>query len=177
MRIIAGKLGGRQFNSPHSSSTHPMGDKIRGALFNILGDVEGLSVLDAFAGTGAVSFEAISRGAARAVAIESDRSVQKTIQENRALLGLQRQVQIIATTASNWHATTDKNEVFDLVILDPPYHNLQRGTIQQLTERVAKDGLLIISWPISEDPMQFDGFTQIERRSYGDAQLIFYRPS
>lgn len=175
MRVIAGKLGGRQFNSPHSSSTHPMGDKIRGALFNILGDISGLSVLDAFAGTGAVGFEALSRGAAHVVAIDSDRAAQKTITENSKTLGLESQMQIIATTAGNWLKITDQSHTFDLVILDPPYNQLQPETLAQLAARVNDEGLLIVSWPIAEEPMEFSGFTQIERRTYGDAQLIFYR--
>jgi 16S rRNA (guanine966-N2)-methyltransferase len=175
MRIIAGKLGGRQFNSPHSNSTHPMGDKIRGALFNILGDISGLTVLDAFAGTGAVGFEALSRDAAHVVAIDSDRSAQKTIAENCKTLGLESQIQVVGTTASNWLKITDPSHTFDLVILDPPYGLLQRETLKQLAQRVNDDGLLIVSWPIAEVPMEFCGFTHIERRTYGDAQLIFYR--
>ena len=68
MRIIAGTLKGQQFQTPHSHKTHPMGDKIRGALFNVLGDIEGLSFLDAFSGSGALAFEAASRGAASVLA-------------------------------------------------------------------------------------------------------------
>ena len=72
MRIIAGYLGGRQFNSPRSNRTHPMSDKARGGLFNALGDISGLTVLDAFAGSGALSFEAISRGAESVIAVDID---------------------------------------------------------------------------------------------------------
>lgn len=175
MRIIAGSLGGRKFNSPRTNATHPMGDKVRGALFNILGDIDGLSVLDAFAGTGAIGFEAISRGAASVTAIENDRSAQATIAENKKLLGIGEQLRLVATTAGNWHKTTDDAQMFDLVILDPPYQQLQQETLKQLATRVSADGLLIVSWPLGEEPMEFDGFMQIERRSYGDAQLIFYR--
>ncbi|MCA9330109.1 RsmD family RNA methyltransferase, partial [Candidatus Saccharibacteria bacterium] len=63
MRIISGKLGSRQFIAPKGFATHPMGDRVRTALFNTLGDIVGLTVLDAFGGSGAISFEAISRGA------------------------------------------------------------------------------------------------------------------
>jgi len=95
MRIIAGRLGGRLFDSPHSHKTHPMSDKARGALFNILGDISGMSVLDPFAGTGAISFEAVSRGAAGAVAIELDKQAQKVITANIASLGLIHEVKLI----------------------------------------------------------------------------------
>jgi 16S rRNA (guanine966-N2)-methyltransferase len=82
MRIIAGRLGGRHFASPQGRRTHPMSDKMRGALFNALGDIDGLSVLDAFAGSGALAFEAVSRGAGHAVAIDVDKSAQRAIAEN-----------------------------------------------------------------------------------------------
>lgn len=175
MRIISGRLGGRQFNSPHSSATHPMSDKIRGALFNMLGDIGGLTVLDAFAGTGALAFEAMSRGAKEAIAIESDRQAQRVLRANCRLLGLQSRVQVVETTAGNWHKTAPSDKLFDLVLLDPPYHNLQQGTLQQLSARVVPDGLLVLSWPIDTEIPAFNGFTQIEHRTYGDAQLIFYR--
>ena len=64
MKVVAGSRGGRNFASPHNNRTHPMSDKVRGALFNALGDLDGLSVLDAYAGSGACSLEAASRGAA-----------------------------------------------------------------------------------------------------------------
>src|SRR5262245_30096392 len=105
MRIIAGRLGGRLFESPHTSRTHPMSDKARGALFNVLGDINDLSVLDPFAGTGALSFEAVSRGAAHATAIESDRLAQKVIQGNISSLGLQNQVKLVRAQANAWLQT------------------------------------------------------------------------
>src|SRR3954464_3149409 len=98
MRIIAGRLGGRQFNSPKGHRTHPMSEKGRGALFNALGDISGLTVLDAFAGSGALSFEAISRRAASVLAIDSDKNAQRAIAENIASLGLSRQVKLIKTS-------------------------------------------------------------------------------
>jgi 16S rRNA (guanine966-N2)-methyltransferase len=73
MRVIAGFLGGRNFDSPGGHRTHPMSDKVRGAVFGVLGDIKGLSVLDAFAGSGALSIEAVSRGAKYAVAIDVDK--------------------------------------------------------------------------------------------------------
>jgi 16S rRNA (guanine966-N2)-methyltransferase len=72
VRIIAGSLKGRTFSEPHGHRTHPMSEKVRGALFNALGDIEGLTFLDAFAGSGALSFEAASRGAKSVIAIDKD---------------------------------------------------------------------------------------------------------
>lgn len=176
MRIIAGRLGGRQFESPRGHRTHPMSDKIRGALFNILGDVKDLSVLDPFAGSGALSFEAVSRGAASAVAIEADRNAQKTIADNIVVLNLGEQVKLIRASANAWLQTTSGVK-FDLVLCDPPYDDLQLGLVCRLSRHVASNGLLVLSAPGGIDPPNLDGFTNIERRIYGDAQLIFYRPA
>jgi len=176
MRVIAGKLGGRTFDSPHSHRTHPMSDKIRGALFNTLGDIEGLTVLDAFAGSGAISFEAISRGASQVIAIEQDKAAQRIIAENIRNLGIVQTVKLIKTSASSW-LQTSSGATFDIVILDPPYDDVQSSLIQRLAATVSHDGVLVISWPGSMEPLHFDGLEQIKRRTYGDAQLLFYTPN
>lgn len=173
MRIIAGTLGGRTFNSPHGHRTHPMSDKIRGALFNALGDLSDLTVLDAFAGSGALSFEAISRGARHALAIESDRLAQRTIAENIKSLGLHKTVKLIKASANAWLQTSDA-EQFDVVLLDPPYDDLQTGLVERLTSTVKPDGILVLSWPGDEPIPAFPGFEVVKERAYGDAQLVFY---
>ncbi len=173
MRIIAGNLGGRTFNSPQGRRTHPMSERVRGALFNVLGGIEGLRVLDAFAGSGALSFEAISRGAAQAIAIDFDKSAQTAITSNIAALGLSEQVKLIKASVSSWLSTTD--EKFDIILCDPPYDALQPALLSKLGERVAEGGLLALSWPGDQYPPEFQGLTRIRQNSYGDAQLVFYR--
>lgn len=173
MRIIAGALGGRTFNSPHGHRTHPMSDKIRGALFNALGDLSGLTVLDAFAGSGALSFEAISRGAKSALAIESDRLAQRTISENIRALNLRRAVKLIQASANAWQQTSEDQQ-FDVVLLDPPYDDTQEALLQRLTTTVKSDGILVLSWPGDQPIPQFEGFEVVKERAYGDAQLAFY---
>jgi 16S rRNA (guanine966-N2)-methyltransferase len=175
MRIIAGTLGGRVFDSPGTDRTHPMSDKARGALFNVLGDIEGLRVLDAFAGTGALSFEAVSRGAAGALAIENDRTAQKTITRNIAALGLDGAVKLVATSANAWLKTSGPDEVFDILLCDPPYQDLQADLITHLATRVIAGGLLVLSLPGSAEKPPFEGFEQARARNYGDMQLVFYR--
>lgn len=174
MRIIAGDLGGRLFNSPKTHRTHPMSDKMRGALFNMLGDIEGMQVLDPFAGSGALSFEAVSRGAQSALAIESDRTAQRIIAENIQTLGLQAKVTFVKATANAW-LSTNYDDQFDLVLCDPPYDDLQPNLLQRLSKRVVPGGLLVLSWPAGQPAPVFDSFDEIEHRSYGDGTLIFYR--
>lgn len=174
MRIIAGTLGGRQFDAPRGHKTHPMSDKARGALFNMLGDIAGMTVLDPFAGSGALSFEAVSRGAASAVAIERDKVAQKVIAGNVSHLGLSDQVTLIRAVTTSWLYRNAQRK-FDLVLCDPPYNDPQFRTLDRLVKRLNPGGLLVLSWPIREDVPTFVGLHEVEQRSYGDMQLVFYR--
>jgi 16S rRNA (guanine966-N2)-methyltransferase len=152
-----------------------MSDKARGGLFNILGDIGGLRVLDAFAGSGALAFEAVSRGAGHAIAIDDDRAAQRVITANIKTLGIDKDVRLISATANAWNNTAAPT-TFDIVLCDPPYDDLQVNVIRELAEdRVAAGGLLVLSWPGSQDIPTFDGFEQAAHRSYGDMQLAFYR--
>lgn len=174
MRIISGTLGGRQFDSPKKSSVHPMSEKVRGAIFNALGDINGLSVLDAFSGSGALSFEAASRGAGQVVAIDSDKSAQKIISSNVKLLGLDSSVKLIRANTGAWLATASGE--FDLVLLDPPYNNIQPKLLTQLAARVSIKGLVVLSLPPSADfSLKASEFELLTSKDYGDASLIFYR--
>lgn len=174
MRIIAGKLGGRQFQAPHGHRVHPMSDKMRGALFNILGDIDGLTVLDAFAGSGALSLEAISRGAAKAAAIEIDKSAHSQIQKNIDNLHLEDKVKAIRANSGSWSDNNAKTK-FDLVLLDPPYGNLSQDLLAKLTRHVAPNGLAALSYPGNRQSPAFSGLELITAKLYGDAQLVFYR--
>ncbi|GAC1503474.1 MAG: 16S rRNA (guanine(966)-N(2))-methyltransferase RsmD [Candidatus Saccharimonadales bacterium] len=173
MRIIAGRLGGRSFNSPQGHKTHPMSDKVRGGLFNALGDIAGLSVLDAFSGSGAIGYEAVSRGASSVLAIESDRNAQRTIQENIKKLGLEYFLKLISAKTNAWLSTT--NATFDIIICDPPYDDVQHNQIEKLAKRLNKNGLLILSLPPETEVKLPESFKIIQTKNYGDAKLIFYR--
>ena len=173
MRIIAGQLGGRQFSAPHGHRTRPMSDKVRGALFNSLGDVNGLTVLDAFAGSGALAFEAISRGALKAVAIDSDRSAQMTIAVNIKQLGLEKQVKLIKAGAGAWLSTSAKQ--FDIVLCDPPYDDPQPNLLLRLAERVNPGGVIVFSLPPKMEVQLPSKDELLSEKAYGDASLRFYR--
>jgi 16S rRNA (guanine966-N2)-methyltransferase len=101
-----------------------MSDKARGGLFNALGDLSDLSVLDAFAGSGALSFEAISRGASSAVAVDIDKSAYQAMQESISALGLEDKIKAIRANVSGW-SDNNSDALFDIVIAAPPYDDLQ----------------------------------------------------
>lgn len=174
MKIIAGILGGRTFDAPRGRTTRPMSEKVRGALFNTLGDIEGLSVLDAFAGSGALAYEAISRGVASALAIEQDKTAHKAIDENIKQLGIDGQITNLRANVGGWsNNNTDKQ--FDLVLLDPPYNNLDRQLLQKLVRHAETGGLVVLSWPGKEPAPPFEGLEQVTNKNHGDIQLVFYR--
>lgn len=174
MRIIAGKLGGRTFQSPKTYHTHPMSDKIRGALFNMLGDVTGMSLLDAFAGSGAIGFEAMSRGAASATLIELDKNAYATIKQNTDTLGLEATVQAIRGNIKGW-SNNNPTTVFDIVICDPPYDAVLENLIHKIARHVRKSGLLVVSWPVSEPMPLIPEMDVLRHKTYGNATLIVYR--
>ena len=151
-----------------------MSDKMRGALFNILGDIEGLHVLDAFAGTGALSFEAVNRGASTSLAIEQDKTAQRTLLANSKALGLGQSVKLISASVSAWLQTSKGND-FDLILCDPPYHDLQNSLIIRLADRVGVQGVLVLSWPEGAELPDLPDCELLDHRNYGDGSLAFYR--
>ncbi len=176
MRIIAGKFGGRILKSPDKSSTHPMSERVRAALFNILGEeLEGAKVLDAFAGSGALGLEALSRGASYATFIEKDRKSQAVIAENIKSLGVDDNSKLIKTTVNNWHQTADESLKYNIIFADPPYHDMQLSTVSKLVKHLQPDGLVILSHPGRGSVPSVQGVVVVDNRSYGDAALAFYR--
>ncbi|GAC1386652.1 MAG: 16S rRNA (guanine(966)-N(2))-methyltransferase RsmD [Candidatus Saccharimonadales bacterium] len=174
MRVITGSLKGRFYDAPSGNHTHPMGDKVKGALFNTLGDIEGLSVLDAFAGSGALTIEAISRGAARAVAIDYDLEAFKTISRNCQKLGITDKVIVLRKNVNGW-AGNNREKRFDLVLADPPYDDIRPTLIERLITLLSLNGLLVLSWPRNEEPRVFSNTQIIASKHFAGAQLVFYR--
>jgi 16S rRNA (guanine966-N2)-methyltransferase len=174
MRVIAGFLGGRSFASPNGHRTHPMSDKVRGAMFGVLGDIKGLNVLDAFAGSGALSIEAISRGAKHAVAIDVDKRAHTVIAENINSLGISDRIKAIRAYAGAW-STRHQDQLFDLIFVDPPYDNPPYRDLDSLSRHLKDDGTLILSWPGNEKACKFEGLKAVQTKNYGDAQLVFYQ--
>ncbi|MDB5161412.1 MAG: hypothetical protein JWO96_792 [Candidatus Saccharibacteria bacterium] len=177
MRIIAGKYKGREFSSPHSHKTHPMSDKVRGALFNILGDIEGLSFLDAFAGSGALAYEAASRGAGSVVAVEKDRAAFNVIEQNIEQLHAGKVIHATRAHLSGWSSRHVEKEKYDIVLLDPSYDDLQPSLTYKVIKRHLKSGgLAVLSYPGHNNELpEFPDCKIVEQKNYGDAQLVFYR--
>ena len=173
MRIIAGEFKSRILKDPTTRRTHPMGEKIRGALFNTLGNINGLVVLDAFAGTGAVGIEALSRGAQRVYAVELDNEAYAVLEHNRNLVTDNLRMSVHKANVRAW-LRNQPDLLFDLVLADPPYDAIGMKAIDACAESVAQGGLLVLSLPPAEH-ISFKNMKLIDEKSYGDAKLVFYR--
>jgi 16S rRNA (guanine966-N2)-methyltransferase len=138
MRIVAGSRKGATIHAPKGRDTRPTSDRVREAVFAILGSVEGANVLDLFAGSGALGLEALSRGAASATFVESDRSAVKTIERNLEKLDLEGE--IVRSDAARYVARTD--ERYDVVFVDPPYEMVEslRMPLAEHLPRVLSEG-------------------------------------
>ena len=144
MRIIAGTLKGRRLASPRWPGIRPTSDELRERLFNILAPrLADASVLDAYAGTGAIGIEALSRGAAHVTFVEADRRAEALILENLARCGITDRYAIIRERVSSAFLTLRARR-FDLVVLDPPYDQEAAADVAGAASLVARDGLLVL---------------------------------
>lgn len=174
MRVVAGTLKGRQILAPTGHRTHPMSEKVRGGLFNVLGELTGLTILDAFAGSGALSIEAVSRGAKSVVSIDMDKKANTILKQNVTAMNIGDKIKAIHANASGW---SDNNPTlqFDIVLSAPPYDGIKMSILEKLVKHVQTDGLYILDWPGKMEIPNFESLTQLRVKNYGDAQLVFYK--
>ena len=173
MRVVAGQYRGRRLQVPPGTRVRPTPDRVREALFSILGDVTGLAVADLFAGSGALGIEALSRGAAGAVLVDSDAQAIKAIQANVLALGASEAV-VVRTDAIRWLRRTDGH--YDLVFLDPPYssaRNLARDLSEAIPRVLARDAI-IVSESDKRDPLAL-AFPLEDERTYGNTRIAIHR--
>lgn len=174
VRVIAGKYGGRVLDAPDRHSTHAMSERARNALFNsIAAELPGARVLDAFAGSGSLGIEAMSRGASEATFVEKDRIAAKIIQKNVDLLGIDNS-KVIKTTVGNWLSTADP-EGFDIIFADPPYNDTQFSTVEKLLGLLKPSALMVLSHPGKGEVPSRTGVVVVDNRSYGNLNLTLYR--
>lgn len=177
MRIIAGTFRGRKLQAPAGLETRPTADRVRETLFSMLGSrlgaFDGIRVADLYAGTGALGFEAISRGAAEATFVESDTKAAAAIRANAATLGIADRVRIIGASA----AALPRSEPFALIFADPPY---QPGSGTAVVQAVAAaDWLGSGGWMAVEtqrgDPVDAGDWSAEAERDVGRARLTLIR--
>ncbi len=174
MRIVAGELRGRRIVAPPGKGTRPTADRVREALFSILGDVSGLRVLDLFAGSGALGIESLSRGAAQAVFVESSARAVAAIEGNLASLGLEAPVRRREALAFLRGADGGG---FDIAFLDPPYDSVGRlaDPLAELLPPILTDNARIVTESDKRSPLLMP-FPLVRERFYGDTRIGVYNP-
>ena len=175
MRIIAGTHKGRRFAAPKGDHTRPTGDRVREALFNLVGPVDGASVLDLYAGSGALGLEALSRGARRCVFVESDGAACRVIRANLETLGLMGALVLQRDAVAVLQAERTAGRRHDLVLLDPPYERwaaLERRLGELLPAIVTDDGLVVVETDAQVEPVL--PLDPVTTRRYGSARLTLF---
>ena len=176
LRIVGGQFKGRILKSPQTDKTRPTTSMLREAVFNICQAwTEGARFLDIFAGSGAMGFEALSRGASLATFIEKDRTAAQCIRDNAALLSVQSQVQVFPIDAKQ--ALPKLLHPYDLIYLDPPYDKDIPEILRLVVEYklLAPEGLLLLEERFnSKQTPTCMGLTLKESRRYGIAHLHLF---
>lgn len=182
MRIVAGQWRGRVLVAPKGSDTRPTSDRVREALFSALqsrmGGLDGIAVLDPFAGSGALVFEALSRGAERAVVIESDRQARDAITRNATRLGCSGRISISDGNAFRLARSGVRGGPFTLLFLDPPYR-IVPAQVSQLMQDLAASGALgtgavvVYEHANREVPVWPEGFVASGDRTYGTTVISY----
>lgn len=169
IKITSGKFRGRTIESPDSKATHPMGAREKLALFNMIADyLPGANVLDAYAGSGALGIEALSRGASYAMFVEKNSRAAAVICKNLTNLELLKSAGVSEGDVKNFLAPNS----FDIIIADPPYNDFEVRGIEILVKFLKKGGVLVLSHP-AETP-EINGLTLQKTRTYAAAHISVY---
>ncbi len=186
MRIVGGKYRGRAIAAPAGRDTRPTSDRAREALFNILAHapwspgLEGKRVLDLFAGSGALGFEALSRGASFALFVETDAAARGALRENIEALGLFGETRIHRRDATDLgQKPAGLGDPFDLVFMDPPYRKgLGEAALAQLVPGgwIGAEALIVLECAADESP-EIARYVTMDEREYGAAKVLFLKAS
>jgi 16S rRNA (guanine966-N2)-methyltransferase len=175
VRIVAGSRKGHRIAAPKGAVTRPTSDRVREAVFSIVGSVEGAAALDLFAGSGAMGLEALSRGAASCVFVERDREAARTIQANLEKLRLTGATVSARDVAAVLREERGRGRRYDLVLVDPPYDEwaLHASPLAELIPAVLADGGLVVVE--TDERVEPDlPLALVTTRRYGSARITVY---
>lgn len=180
MRVIGGTLRGRKLRATRGQRVRPTSSRAREALFDILGDCEGLRVLDLFAGSGALGIEALSRGADFAVFVDLSYSAVRRVRQNLSECGLEPRSRVIQGEAGRiLRKLAAAGERFSLILIDPPY---EKGLVKRALSVIGERGLLlpgsmVVAEHHASEPLEegIEGLQRMDQRRYGDTLITFWR--
>jgi 16S rRNA (guanine966-N2)-methyltransferase len=180
MRVVGGRFSGRVLQAPPGRRTRPTTDRVREALFSILGDVSNEAVADLFAGTGALGIEALSRGARHAAFVESWRPAVAAIRANVRALALEASSSVLPVAVERARTALEQHAPFELIFCDPPWADMAGARVALERLRVAElmtpSGCLIVEHP-ADEPFHFNGDAEIsveQSRRWGDTAISFF---
>ena len=177
MRIISGFAGGRRLPTPNTNQIRPTIDRVKESLFSILGDLNGVHVVDGFAGTGSLGCEALSRGAASCAFFDASREAIELVKENVAIVGAEDRA-LIKKCPFKRGLTFLQNEP-DLILLDPPYGDAalvdRSFAAMRACELITAGALIVLEQEIDDDLPDAAGFEEDDTRIYGRTRLTFWR--
>ena len=178
MRVITGKARGVQLKTPDGMATRPTTDRVKEALFSIIQfEIPGATVLDLFGGTGQLGIEALSRGAKRAVFVDSGEPACRLIRENLKRTKLEADATVIRSDYLDYLKRC--RETFQIIFLDPPYAEVfLENALKRITEIdiLQSGGIIVAERPVGKDlPWEFEGFTRSRDYKYGNTLLTVYR--
>lgn len=180
MRIIAGKYRGRVIKAARTDRLRPTQDRVRAALFNIVGArITSASVLDLFSGSGALGIEALSRGASYVVFVESDKKSSGLIEDNLAALGCPQNFRVLCMDVlKSFNLLKQEGLKFDIAVMDPPYYkDTGKKILQEITKYdiLTSQALVIVEhFKKDELPDEVGNLSRRRCASYGDTLLSFY---
>lgn len=172
MRVASGKMRGRALKSPDSEQTHPMGAREKLALFNMV-NVEQAVALDAYAGSGALGIEALSRGAREVVFVESQSKIARVIKENLATFDLK--MPVFTEKVGSFAKKPEFCRNFDVIMADPPYSKINQDELNLLPKLLKNDGVLVLSSPAEMPELALTGMRISSSHTYARARLTIYR--
>ena len=188
IRLISGIFKNHKITAPNSRQTHPMSERARNAIFNtIQAEIPNAEVLDAFAGTGSLGLEAISRGAKKVVFIEKNRLAQKILAENLKIIEKNEnagEAKIIRSSVSGWIGSSQSQfeigeileiPAFDIIFADPPYYDPQFPSIERLSKRLRSGGILVLSQPKEIENFKAENLILTSEKLYSGAKILFFR--
>ncbi len=178
MRIIAGEFKGRRLIFPRTKDVRPAMDKVRGSIFNVLGEVvENAEVLDIFAGCGSLGFEALSRGAHSATFVEINKSAIHSIRENSNLLNVEGKIEIVSKPAiTAIPLLQHMGKQFNIIFIDPPYdRDFLRKTLSRIIEFdiLRPFGWIIMEHSKREVPEETGEYRIVKQNKFGSTHLTF----
>ena len=172
MRIVTGKYKGRKVKSPEDKGTHPMGEREKLALFNMLGnDLSGVVVLDAYAGSGALGIEALSRNAKKVVFVEKSPKVTWVIRENLKNIAPDDDYEVFCKDIAKF--SEEYEGKFDLIIADPPYDHFEIKEVEKLIKVLKSGGILVLSYP-KDEKIEFLGLKLQKNRNYAASGIAIF---